>query len=1113
LEATNVEFIEFWLLDPFIYNKSSSGGKLYLHLGNISEDILRDSRMQFENGLACDTNALDRTAWGRVPKLPPLVNAFDNDPNTRPCQDVGFDGLNDVEERNVHASFLQKLSAFLNPDALAVLQNDPASDNFRFFLDNSYRNERNILPRYKDFNSPQGNSPVQTAATGQTTAGTNLPDNEDLNRDFSLNENEEYFQYEIDISPQALEDEQNPYIVSRLRYPDKSFNGVPQPAWTWYQFRIPINNYKTRVGAIPDFKSIQFIRMLLSDFQDSITLRFGTLELVRNQWRTYPEPLNDPTDQIPTDNNSNTRFLVSAVGVEENSGKEPVNYVMPPNLIREQGIGAQTNQFIPLNESSLSTTVRNLKDGDLRAVFKNMGIDLRRYKKLRMFIHANEVPDSETGPVRDNEVVAFIRLGIDFKDNYYQYEIPLKITPNNSKYDPDNNNDRRIVWPDSNEMVIDLPALVDLKQQRNLTPGYPRDIPFSVVNNRGHLMTIVGNPDLGAIKTVMLGIKNPSQTDKNNPLKDKDDGLSKSVEVWFNEMRASEFDEFGGAAALGNVQLKLADLGLVNVSASMHTRGFGQLEQKIDQRFKDNFWQYDVNSTFQLGRFFPAQAGVQLPFYAGIAQSFSTPEFDPYQLDIPTEKYLRAIREVHGADSSRNYRSKIQTINTRRGWNFTNVRIVPQTKQKKPRIYDPGNWNFTYAFTEQVNSDPFLEKNSRKNYIAQVAWNYSPQPKDIFPFKKLIKSKSKWLDIIRDINFNLIPSALGVTSDWNREFGEIRLRPLGEDDYTIPPLYFKFFKWNRSYTFNYNPFKSLSLQFSAINNARVDEPDGLLDTKEKRDTFWRNFWQGGRNTNYTQNFNANYNLPINKIPLFDFINANVSYAATYNWMALPQVKNDEGKWIINPMGNTISNNQNNRGKIDFDFRRLYNKSPFLKVYNTPNPNLGDKKAIKTKKEATLKARQKIKEDIEKLKERRKKLKEELKTVQSDMQMDTAKKAREIKRLKTELKANKGALKQKKTELKNKQLPSDPYISLFLRPALMVKRMSVEVRQNAATTLPGFMGYSRLLGNDLSALSPGFDFVFGNQPGIRLFSPLDQYDANARDQWLNRAASQGWITRD
>ncbi len=1111
LEATNVEFIEFWMMDPFIYNKSSSGGKLYFHLGNISEDILRDSRMQFENGLACDKAQMDETPWGTVPRLPPLVNAFDNDPNVRQCQDVGFDGRGDDEERSAHSGFLQKVASFLDAPALQKLQSDPASDNFRFFLDPSFDNETNILPRYKDFNNPQGNSPVQTNSN-QTTAGTNLPDIEDLNRDNSLNENEEYFQYELGISPQDLEDEQNPFIISRLRYPAKTFNGVQEPEWTWYQFRVPINAYKTRVGSIPDFKSIQFIRMVATDFQEEVTMRFGSLELVRNQWRTYLPPLNDPIDNIPSDDGGNTRFLVSAVGVEENSGKQPVNYVMPPNLLREQGIGAQTNQFIPLNESALSTTVRGLRDGDLRAVFKNMTLDLRRYKRLKLFIHANSVPDAETGPVRDNEVTAFIRVGSDFKDNYYQYEIPLKITPD-GLYNPDSEPDREIVWPPENSLNMDLKAFVDLKIQRNLVPGLPRDVPYSIKNEEGHILTIVGNPDIGGVRTMMLGIKNPARSDPNNPLGDGDDGLSKSVEVWFNEMRAAEFDEFGGAAAIGSVQLKLADLGNVNVSAAMHTRGFGQVEQKIDQRMKDDFWQYDVNSTLQLGRFLPQKWGFQLPFFGGISQTFSTPEFDPYQLDIPTKDYFNVIRSEFGADSLRNYRKQVQTITTRKGWNFSNVRIVPVTKQKKPRIYDPGNWNFTYAFTEQNTTDPFMEVNSRKNYIGQIGWNFAPQAKEIFPFRKLIKSKSKWLDIIRDINFNFIPSAMAVTNDWNREFGEIKLRPLGDDDYEIPSLYFKMFRWNRSYTLNYNPFKSLSIQYSATNQSRIDEPDGLLDTKEKRDTMWRNFWQGGRNTNFTQSLNASYNLPINKLPIFDFINANIGYNTTYNWTALPQVRDGEGRWVLNPMGNIINNTQTNRAKVDLDFRKLYNKSPFLKVYNTPNPNLGDKKAISAKKEAAIKARQKLKEDIQKLKEKRDKVKLDLKAAKQDMQMDTARKRKEITRLRNELKATKKTLKQKRKDLSMKQLPSDPLISIPLRPLLMIKRASIEVRQNNNTTLPGFTGYSRLIGNDHQMMAPGYDFVFGNQPGMRLFSGFDQYDPEARDAWLDRAASKGWITRD
>ena len=38
-ETSNIEFIEFWMQDPFIRKPSSAGGELYFNLGTISEDI------------------------------------------------------------------------------------------------------------------------------------------------------------------------------------------------------------------------------------------------------------------------------------------------------------------------------------------------------------------------------------------------------------------------------------------------------------------------------------------------------------------------------------------------------------------------------------------------------------------------------------------------------------------------------------------------------------------------------------------------------------------------------------------------------------------------------------------------------------------------------------------------------------------------------------------------------------------------------------------------------------------------------------------------------------------------------------------------------------------
>lgn len=1104
LEATNVEFIEFWMLDPFLYNTTSPGGKLYFNLGNISEDILRDSRMSYENGITQDGSGMDSTAWGRVPRLPPLVDAFDNDQNLRPVQDVGYDELNDDAERQRKAIFLQNVQGSVNQAAWDKLNADPSSDDYKYFRDeNIYGSTGNILTRYKDFCGSEGNSPVQNNSV-QTTAQTNVPEKEDLNKDNSLNENEEYFQYEIDMRP-GMDVGNNPYIVSKVEGTGADNNGIPN---RWLQFRIPIRQYTSRVGSIPDFKSIQFMRMFLTGWQDSVVLRFGTLELVRNQWRTYTLPLDEPCEVLSTENDP--PFLnVASVSIEENSAKKPVNYVLPPYIQREQALGQQTNQFVQQNEQALSITVCNLKDCRTKALFKNINMDFRRYKKMKMFIHANRVDGAL--PVHDDEVVAIIRLGSDFKDNYYQYEVPLKITPD-GLYSNNSEDERALVWPDANSVEIDLKAFIDLKMQRNNTDGFPHNAPFVATDSKGRRISIVGNPDIGAVKTMMLGLRNPSRSDPNNPLPDGDDGLPKCIEVWFNELRVTGFEEFGGTAALANVNIKMADLGNIALSGGMHTRGFGQVEQKIGQRYKDNMYQYDFSTSIQVGKLLPSKLGLQLPFYGAYAQTFSTPEFDPYQFDIPTKDLMKNLREKYGNDSAKIYLRQVQTINTRRGFNFSNVRIVPQTKAKRPHIYDPGNWNFTYAYNEVLLSDPFTEKNSRKTWLGIIGWSFAPQTKDLAPFKKVIKSKSKWLDLIKDFSFNPFPSTLAFNSEWNREFNEIKLRPLGDDDFTIPATYFKNFRWTRTYTFKYNPFKSLSIDYNATNQARIDEPDGPVDTKAEKKEVWDNVLKGGRNTNYNQSLAVNYNIPINKLPIFDFVTANAGYSSSYTWTALPwQRDTATGKWQQNTLGNILNNTQNSRGKVDLNFRKLYDKVPFLKTYNAPNPNAGDKKENDKKREAIRKAREKIKDEIVKLKERRVKLKEDLAKAKADAQSDTtAKKKAEIKKLKNDLKANKKAIKQKKQDYRSKQYPADPFISAALRPVLALKKVTVEYKENKSTTLPGFQGYSRVLGVDYKMKAPGYDFAFGGQPGDRWFNGVDRI---TRDAWLDDAARNGWITKD
>ncbi len=1128
LVATNVEYIEFWMMDPFLYNTTSQGGYLYIDLGNISEDILQDSRQAFENGITADSSATDNTFWGVVPKLIPLVNAFDNDPTLRPLQDVGLDGMSDGEERIRKSTFLANIAATVtnNPGVVAQLNNDPSSDNFVYFQDASLVNDPSILDCYKRYSQTEGNSPVQTNSIA-TTAGTSLPDKEDINNDNTMNEDEEYFQYVVHMMP-GMGPSNNQYIVTTEDPTNDPNIGQDQAGIKarWLQFKIPITAYANRVGAIADFTSIQFMRMFLTGWADtSVVLRFATLQLTRNQWRTYELSLDDGCDNVSPHPSASSFFNVGAVGLENNGSKIPVNYVLPPGILRQQVLGAQTNQYVQQDEQSLALVVGDLPDCGRKAVFKNIPYDFRNYKRMEMYIHANRVENQPL--VRDSEVTAFIRIGSDFVDNYYEYEVPLKVTTD-GLYNNASSADQATVWPTNNSMDITLQDFITLKEKRNATRGFPLDAPFTSTDSKGNLITIKGNPDIGGVKTIMLGVHNPHKNAPYNPLTgNRDDGQPKYVEVWFDELRLNGFNEHGGVAALGNVNIKMADLGTIGVAGSMHTAGFGQVDQTLDQLTKDNLYSYNFTTGIEAGKFLPTKLGIRIPFYANYSQSLSTPEYDPYQFDIKSKDQFSIIRNMYGADSLRKYQQEVRTINTTKGYNFTNVRIVPKTKAKRPHIYDPGNFNFTYSYNDISYSDPFTARNSMETWLGIAGWSFAPQSKDLAPFKKAIKSKSKWLDLIRDFTWNPYPSTMAVTSTWNRTLNTIQLRSLGDVDFAIPTEYSRNFLWTRVYAFKYNPFKSLSIDYTANDRAVIDEVlgTGVSETKQQ---IWNNVLQGGRNTNYNQSLAVNYNIPFSKVPALDFITANAGYNTTFNWTALPLQLKGPGNDPLHPnpdsmnlvqstLGNIINNTQADHGKVDFNMKKIYDKVPFLKTYDSPNPNLGDKKENDKKREAIKKAREKIKQEIAKLKEKGEKLKGDLQIVVDDKTMDPDKRTPEIARLKKEIKANKKAIRAKHKEYREKQFPADPFISIIMRPLLSLKKVGVDYKENFSTTVPGFLPTSRILGNDytsehktMAANGPGYGYVFGLQPGANI---LKSTNPAVRTAWLNQAAARGWISSD
>ena len=1040
-ETANIEFLEFWVQDPFIKDTLSKGGKLVINLGNISEDVLKDGRRFYENGLNTPTQpaAVDTTTvWGKTPVNPiQITQAFSNDPADRPYQDLGFDGLNDDSEKIKQAPYLAGLATNFGTSSPVYekADNDPSHDDYKWFRDPSYdKVHADILARYKDYNNPQGNSPIATGNSEFSPAATLYPDNEDLNRDNTLNETEEYYEYDINLK-RGMDQQTSPYITDIRTVTARLADGTTSQE-NWYLFRIPIRNYTTKVGQIPDFKSIRFIRMYLTGFEDSVVMRFATLDLVRNQWRSFTYELDTTGSYTPI----TPKINLLAVNIEENSAREPIPYKIPPGIERVQLLGNNGVNLLQ-NEQAMSLKLNDLAPHKSQAVFKTLNLDLRQYGELSMFIHAESAGSPTL--VQDSDLNAVIRIGQDFLNNYYEIKIPLKVTPWGTS-------DPNIIWPEVNNLDIVLNDLVQLKLRRNSSGASISTIYREKLGNK--TISLLGNPNLGEVQGILVGIENATTNKTLN------------TEVWVNELRLSHIDEKGGWAALGRVDMQLADLGTLSLSANTYTQGFGTIEQSANQRARNSMLQYDAALTLDLGKMLPKNSGITIPMYASINKTILTPEYDPYDLDVKYDYKLNTAGNKR--DSIKNVALDETTIKT---INFTNVRFG-QTSAN-PKLWSPSNFDFSYSFTQYEQTNPLILLNVINKHRAGLGYTYTTTSKYYEPFKNLIKNRSPWLALVRDFNINPLPSLLSFRADINRQFGKFTPRIVNTYDNKVEKVdttYDKYFTFDRYYNFRWDITKSFNLDFNATNFARVDEPYGLLDTKSKRDTVWKNFWSGGRNTLYQQNAVFSYNLPTAKLPLTDWINARYNYTTTYNWIG--------ASLLAYNLGNTIENSKQSAINGEFDLNKLYNKSKWLSKVSQPSNEPADSNLNNANKSGkgdttiVIKPRSEV-----------------VKGLKGHAKKEALRKWRQQKRL---------ARQQKR---KNKEVtgPSGA-VKAAVQVVTMLKRVSVNYSEIYNSRVPGYTDSTKILGQNWSTMQPGLDYVFGRQPDTT---------------WLNEKARKGVITKD
>ncbi len=1091
-EQSNIEYIQFWLMSPFLDPEADNleGGDLYFNFGEISEDILKDGLKSYENGIPYDGNDqyLTETAWGRVSTQNSLTYSFDNNNGARKAQDVGLDGLPNDDEFvfPTYSEYLEGLTRRLSPESIERMQtdrfsplNDPAGDNYHFYRGYDYDEQRlGILERYKRYNGVEGNSlSPEDADDPLYQSSRSVPDVEDINQDNTLNEYERYFQYKVSIRPEDL-------VVGKNYITDKRVTIVPtrdgtNPEVEWYQFKIPLSDYERAVGSISDFSTVRFARMFMTGFKKTTHLRFATLELVRGEWRPYDFNLNNRGDAP-----AQGQLDISVVNIEENSTREPVNYVLPPGVTRINDPGQ--SQITQLNEQSMSLKVTGLAAGDARGVYRNTQQDLRNYSRIQMWVHAESLIDDPTA-LRSGDLSIFLRLGTDVKNNFYEYEVPLELTPHGT-YNRYLTSDQYIVWPRENYLDFNLQSLVNLKKERNRAKRAEEEgVGFGILytgrdpDNERNRMAVMGNPSLSDVRVMLIGIRNNSAATK--------DGI-----IWVNELKVTDFNEAGGWAAKANVMLNMSDVATVNLGTHIESAGFGGVDQSLNERRLDDYSQFNVAVQADLGRFLPEKAKLKAPIYYSVTKERTSPKYNPLDQDVLLKDALDDCESKAERDSVSAYAIERTSVQ-----NFSISGLKFDVRSKNPMPWDPANFTVNFSFNKQAKNDPTTEYENTNDYRGSFAYNYTPYFKPFKPFKNL-KGKSKNARFLKDWELAWLPNNISFLTSMNRYYYEQQTRSETDLMFQLPVSVSKNWLWDRQLSLSWNPLKSLSVSFNSNTSARIEETIGAVNRKlfpdkyrEWKDTVWQSIRSMGTPWSYNQTFTAQYKAPFSKIAFLDFLSANAAYNATYRW--------ERGATIDGvKLGNSIANQAAWTADGRLNFESLYNKIPILKDVTKRFANT--RTTQQPKKAKRFERTYKLKPDTSIV------IRHNLRTSRTKVSATTVEgkpvaiKTRTIDGNSLEV-LTRGEQNLKFTVVEvlktEKSLWRD--ISEYaLRLATSPRSLSVRYRNTRSLSLPLFAPeIGNIFGQTRSAgpMSPGLDFAFG-------FTD---------ESYINKALDRGWLITD
>jgi len=1013
---SNIEYVEFWMMDPYaekttLGSSTANPPRLLLQLGNVSEDVLKDGKLLYENGLPTPSTSANTTEsnWGTQPNQFPLLYAFSTEGDERTAQDLGYDGLDNASEAAKFGT------SFINP---VTQENDPASDDFVFYLSDQFQGNMasSVTERYRYFRNPQGNS-----ASNTLEVATQTPDAEDVNRDYNLDQTEDYNQYTIDLSKDKLQLGEK-FIVDQKEVQVKFQNGQSSSN-KWYLFRIPVSEFDTKdVGGNADasiLNNVRFARILLTGFDETSTLRFGTFDLVRSDWRQYTNKIavsgtgEDEGTSITFGDSE--KFSVGSVNLEENGLNQPP-YVLPPGIDRQVLSGNSGTQR--QNESSLYMKAEQLGTA-ARGVFKNTSLDMRRYKNLKLFVHAENVTSGaviDSNP--DKSVKFFIRFGSDATDNYYEYESSLTYTPQNARSPLE-------IWPTANNVDLEIQNFVNAKLKRDTDS-------MDAINKRYHFaeygdddkrIYVKGRPSLGNISTIMVGVRNMDGADAKKAGR-------KDLVLWVNEIRLSGIDNEGGYAGNASLSFNLGDFATVNASASYSSVGFGSITDRPSERSQNAQSAFGVNATVNVDKFLPEKAGMRIPVNYSYTQTIEDPKYNPIDNDV----------ELSKASNKEELKKVARTYTQQRSIGVVNMRKERVNATKKPKFYDVENISVTTVYNDDYYRDVYTSRNYQQYLRGYIDYNYTFKPWVVRPFNKMVSDTAKsykYLRWFKEINFNPIPTRISFRAELDRNYNELQYRNIealltGTNALDFDVIKNRNFYFGWQYGIGFNFTKSLKLE---INSAMRTLNDHINVANMSTSSIFQDPFRAGRPVLYNHRVQLNYRFPFEYLPYLDFINAEVGYGFTYNWNARSTVTNsftnpDTGE--IESLGGIGQNTNNIIATSTVDVPKFFSKFKYF---------------------------QKINETMQKRKQ----------------EIDSLNNAY------TTLWQKKNSKKNFKSyKFKNKLKP----LQSIAFALTSIKQLDISYNENNGTVLPGLLSAPNWYGYGQTSGGPTYGFLLGSQADIR-----------------------------